>query len=263
MVRRITPVTERCQPPSSVTRGARPPPPPPPGPLPRAAGGAERRRAGAAAARGSTAPPLRPRRHPPPRPPSPLPATPAPRPPSPRRRRAGCAGASTVCGACRRRLRAQTESPPARRRRYPAGTPRTRSLPPGRSFTRLGVVGGGDEGRARRRMRIEGRLDVFVRGLARALHAQFLEQERERPLEIGPDGRPHVLWEIPHAPLVGADHLLAALVDELLLGVALLPLVLALGFHPGVQLGAQVGGELGMIEHEILEVRGEVNLHRL
>src|SRR6266705_4390249 len=217
MVRRITPVTERCQPPSSVTRGVRPRPPPAPGPLPRAACGAERRRADAAAARGSTAPPL-----PLLRPLQPRGAL-APRPPSPRRRRAGCAAASTACGACRPRLQAQTESPPPPRRRYPAGTPRTRSRPPDRSFTRLGVVGGGDEGRAGGRMRIDGRLHVLVGRLARPLHPQLFEQEGERLFQIGPDRRPHALGQIPEPLLEGTDRLLAALIEELLFGVALLP----------------------------------------
>src|SRR6266699_3979073 len=193
MVRRITPVTERCQPPSSVTRGARPLP------LLR---------------------PLQPR------------GALAPRPPSPRRRRAGCAAASTACGACRPRLQAQTESPPPPRRRYPAGTPRTRSRPRGRSFTRLGVVRGRHQRGAGGGVRGEGWLHALVGRLAGPLHAQLLEQEGEGFLEISPDRRAHALRQVPEPLLEGPDRLLAALIEELLLGIALLPFFFLLGLDP-------------------------------
>src|SRR2546426_6795990 len=103
---------------------------------------------------------------------------------------------------------------------------------------------------------------VAVHDSARVGHAQLLEQERERPLEVGADRAAHVFGKIPQLPLERSDRLLAALVDELLLGIALLPLVLALGLHPLVELGPQTGGEPRVVEYEVLEVRREMNLDR-
>src|SRR5258706_4704393 len=257
MVRRITPVTERCQPPSSVTRGARPPPPSARAPPPRAADGAGLRRAGAATAPGSTALPL------------PLLLRPlqprgarAPRRPSPRRRRADCAAACPACGACRPRYPARMGPPPPRRPRCRAGTVRTESLP-ARSFARLGVVRRGDEGSARGRMRVERRFHVLVRRLARPLHPQLLEQERERLFQIGPDHRPHALGQIPEPLLEGTDRLLAALIEELLFGVALLPFFLRLGLDPRAHLAPQLCRQRGVLHDDRLEDRRHVDLDRL
>src|SRR5437870_11873888 len=79
---------------------------------------------------------------------------------------------------------------------------------------------------------------------------ELLEQEREGPLEIGRDRAADVGGQIPHAPLEGPDRLLAALVVELLLGVPLLPLVLALRFHPLLELAPQVGRQLRVRSEE-------------
>jgi len=98
--------------------------------------------------------------------------------------------------------------------------------------------------RARGRgMRVEGRLHVLVVAWRVPVTRSCSNRNAKVPLEIRPDRLPDVLGEIPHAPLVRSDHLLAALVDELLFGVALLPLVFALAFTQGIHLGAQVGGE--------------------
>src|SRR3989441_12969907 len=69
--------------------------------------------------------------------------------------------------------------------------------------------------------------------------------------------------QIPHAPLERPDRLLAALVIELLLGVPLLPLVLALRLHPLLQLAPQVGRQLRVVEYDVLEIGREVDLDRL
>src|SRR5882672_6128851 len=248
MVRRITPVTERCQPPSRVTRGALPPPPSARG-SPPAAAGAGPPRAGGAAAPASRPPLPLPRRRPRRRPHRRTRAARAPRPPCPQPRRAGCAGACPVCGGCHHRPRAQTGSPRPPRRRCQAET--TRTPPPScdRSFTRLGVVRRGHEGGARGRVGVEGWLHVLVGRLAGPLHAQLLEQEGERLLEVGPDGRPHALRQIPEPLLEGPDRLLAALIEELLLGVALFPLFLRLGLDPLVHIPPQIGRQ-GAVLHD-------------
>src|SRR3989440_7528657 len=86
---------------------------------------------------------------------------------------------------------------------------------------------------------------------------------RSRLLQVGRHGLAHGGGKIPQPPLERPDRLLAGLVSELLLGVALLPLVLALGFDPFVDLGAQLGWQLGMVEHDVLEVCGQMDLDRL
>jgi len=63
--------------------------------------------------------------------------------------------------------------------------------------------------------------------------------------------------------LEGTDCLLAALVVELLLGVPLLPLVLALRLHPVLKLAPQIGRQLWVVEHDVLEIGREVDLDRL
>src|SRR5690348_420324 len=155
--------------------------------------------------------------------------------------------------ACPRRT-----SPPRRRRRAPGE--RRPPRPGARSLARLGVVGRDGGGRAVRLLR--GLHEAGDR-VPRVLHRQLLEEEGKGALEIGADRGPNRLRQIPQPPLEGTDRLLAALVDELLFGVPLLPLVLALRFHPGVDLLLQIGREPGMVEDDGLEVGGEVNLHRL
>src|SRR3954468_13273408 len=251
-VRRTTPVTVRCQPPSPFTRADRPPPP-------RATrggrpgGAAVRLRAGAAAARPCQAPALppparlprlQPRRRPPP------PATvPAPRPPFPRPAPSDCAGPSSFCAASSRPARwARTRIPPPRRARCRRG--RTQSRPPhryGRSFARLRVVRRRHQRRTGRRVGREFRFHVAVGQRARSLDAQLLEQEGERLLEIRADGSAHIGRQIPEASLERTDRFLAALIDELLLGVALFPLVFCFGLHPLVHLASQILREHGMV----------------
>src|SRR2546427_12922611 len=112
-------------------------------------------------------------------------------------------------------------------------------------------------------MGIERWFDVAVGRRARALHAELLEQERERFLEFGADFRPNSLWEIPEPLLEGTDCFLAALVDELLFGVTLLPLLFGFPLHPLVQLPTQIIGQGGMIHDDRLEIRRQVDLDRL
>src|SRR3989475_7221679 len=265
-VRRTTPVTDRCQPPSCLTRAARPPPRPPPrrgAPLRWRAGGGARR------ARGASSPPAqrtRPRR---PRAPHP-PAHPAVRPCRPPGHAAPAAcPPDDDASRCPPRARTGSRSPPPRPSR--AGTrrtpprprcPRCPRHPRARSFARLQVVRRRDRHRPRCGMRLQRWPHVAVRDGARVGHAQLLEQERERPLEVGADRAAHVFGKIPQPPLERSDRLLAALVDELLLGIALLPLVLALGLHPLVELGPQTGGGPRVGEYEVLEARREMNLDR-
>ena len=111
-------------------------------------------------------------------------------------------------------------------------------------------------------MRGEGRLDIAIGRRAGAFHAQLLEEKGERLLEIGADRGADLGRQIPEPALERPDRFLAALVDELLFGVALLPLVFGFRFHPGVHLPAEVGRQCRMVEHDRLEIRGEVNLDR-
>src|SRR3989441_5271800 len=265
-VRRTPPVPARCRPPSCLTRAARPPPRPSPrrgAPLRWRAGGGARR------ARGASSPPAqrtRPRRPRAPHPPA-HPAVPPCRPPG----HAAPAACPPDHHASRRppRTRTGSRSPPPRPSR--AGTrrtpprprcPRCPRHPRGRSFARLQVVRRRDRHRPRCGMRLQRWPHVAVHDGARVSHAQLLEQERERPLEVGADRAAHVFGKIPQPPLERSDRLLAALVDELLLGIALLPLVLALGLHPLVELGPQTGGEPRVVKYEGLKVRREMNLDR-
>src|SRR6266704_706954 len=235
-VRRTTPVTDRFHPPSCLTRAARPPP----RPWPRR-GAPPRWRAGGAARRapGASPPPAlrtRPRRRRAPRPP----ARPVVQPCRPRGHAAPAASRpADGASPCPLRARTGNRSPPRRPSR--AGTRRTPSRPRprphlrrcphrchARSFARLQVIRRRDRHRPWRGMRLERRLHVAVHDGARVGDAQLLEQERERPLEVGGDRAARAFGKIPQPPLERSDRLLAALVDELLLGVALLPLVLTL-----------------------------------
>src|SRR5205809_7543246 len=262
-VRRTTPRTDWCQPAAWLTRPARPPRPPrprccpPPPAAPRAPRGA------AAAPRALAAAALSWRWTPPPGPRGPPPPA---RPAHwPFRRRASSSPRiyGTLCAACSCRPRARTGTrppprPPARR-----GRPRTTRRLRARSFARLEVVRRVSRYRARRRVGLQRRFHKPIHRRARTGDAQLLEQERERLLQVGPDRPAHVFGKIPHAPLERPHCFLAALVDELLLVVALLPLVLALGRVPRIDLRAQVGRQPGVVEDDGLEIRGEVDLDRL
>src|SRR6266496_2838659 len=262
-VRRTTPRTDWCQPAAWLTRPARPPRPPRPRCFPPAAPRAPRGAAAAPRAPAAAAPSWR--RTPPPGPRGPPPpARPAHRPFRPRAS-SGPRICATLYTKYSYRPRARTGSrrpprPPARR-----GTPRTSPCPPlrARSFARLEVVRRVGRHRPRRRVGLQRRLDVPVHRRARARDAQLLEQKRERLLQVCPDPLAHVFGEIPHPPLERPHRLLAALVDELLLGGALLQLVLALGLDPRVDLGAQVGRQPGVVEDDGLEIGGEMDLDRL
>src|SRR5579885_2095343 len=250
-VRRTTPVTERCQPSSPLTQAARPPPRAPP--PPRRAGGASLPRAAARALRA-------PAPRPPPRPPRVRPR-PAARPPSLPRGRAGRAACATTWRAPPHPVPARTESRAPRRCPAPPGTARTPTR--ARSLARLLVVGRGHGHRAVAGGALPRRPHVAVHDRPRARHPELLEQERERPLEIGGDRVANRRRQIPQPPFEGADRLLAALVEELLLGIARFPLVPALGLHPRGDLGPQVGRQQRMVEDDVLEVGGEVDLDRL
>src|SRR5438067_2518934 len=108
-------------------------------------------------------------------------------------------------------------------------------------------------------MRLERGPDEPIGGTARPFDLELLEQERERLLQIRADRRADLRRQIPELPLEWADRLLATLIDELLFGVTLLPFVLALDLGPLVDLVAQVGRQLGVIEHDRLKVRREVD----
>src|SRR5256885_1205868 len=157
------------------------------------------------------------------------------------------------------RARTGIPAPP----RSPRRTGTARSPCSARSLARLEVVGGRHGDGARLRVRLQRRLYEPIGDGARVGHAQLLEQERERLLQVGADGRPDAGRQIPQAPLDRTDRLLAALVVKLLLGVALLPLVFALDLHPFLELAPQLGGPLLGGEHDALEGGRQVNLDRL
>ena len=69
-----------------------------------------------------------------------------------------------------------------------------------------------------------------------------------------------VLAERPHFALERPDGLLPRLVIELLGGIPALPLAGRVLVHPAPEPVPQVGGKPGMIEHDVLEVGGEVDL---
>src|SRR5436853_138322 len=100
--------------------------------------------------------------------------------------------------------------------------------------------------------RLQRRLDVAVGQRARVGDAELPEQEGERLLEVGGDRGADVRRQVPQAPFERADGFLAALVVELLLGVSFLPLVLAFPLHPLLELAPQLGGQLGVVEHDAL-----------
>src|SRR5579884_422085 len=164
-VRRTTPVTERCQPSSPLTQAARRPPP--------------------------RAPP------PPPRPPRVRPR-PAARPPSLPRGRAGRAACATTWRAPPHPVPARTESRAPRRCPAPPGTARTPTR--ARSLARLLVVGRGHGHRAVAGGALPRRPHVAVHDRPRARHPELLEQERERPLEIGGDRVANRRRQIPQPP---------------------------------------------------------------
>src|SRR3989449_2447436 len=265
-VRRTPPVTARSPPPSCLTRAPRPPPRPSPrrgAPLRGRAGGAARRAPGASFPPAQRTPPRCPRApHPP--------ARPAVRPCRPRDHAAPVACPSDDdASRCPPRARTGSRSRPPRpsraeTRRTPRrpGRPRSPRRSHARSFARLQVVRRRDRHRPRRGMRRERRPHMAVHDGARVGHAELLEQECERPLEVGADRAAHVFGKIPQSPLERSDRLLAALVDELLLGITFLPLVLTFGLHPPVELGPQIGGGGGAVADECLGVVAGENLDR-
>src|SRR5665647_1235892 len=97
-----------------------------------------------------------------------------------------------------------------------------------------------------------------VRGPA---NAQLLEEEAEGLVVRERDLRLHVLRQVPELALEGAERLLAALVVELLIGVALLALIAGVLVEPRVDLRAQGLGDL--LVEDVLEVRGEMDLRGL
>src|SRR5436309_1326743 len=240
-VRRAMPVTDRCQPRSAFTRRVRPPPRGAPPPAWRRGGGSSPPSAGARSRRGRWAPPpLRPRR------------SRAARPPSrPRDRATRAACATAWCGRPRpARARTGTRArPPDPGQAGTARTPR-----PVRSFSRLQVIGRGHGDRAGLRVGLERRLDVAVGDRARPGDAELLEEKGEGLLEVGRDRGADVRRQVPQAPLERADRLLAALVVELLFGIPLLPLVLALGLHPLLQLAPQLGRQPRVVEHDVPKI---------
>src|SRR5438552_1205921 len=251
-VRRTTPVGDRGHPPWAFTRRARPPRCPPP--AARRGGGAWRR---SAAGRARPGPARRPRRRPrrPPRRRRPA------RPADPASRRRAPAPGAPAWYATRRPPLERTGSPAPPRSPRRTGTARTRCS--ARSLARLEVVGCRHGDGARLRVRLERRPHEPIGDRPRVGHAQLLEQERERLLEVGGDGGPDIAGQVPQALLERTDRLLATLVVELLLGIALLPLVFALDLHPFLQLAPQLGGQLRVVEHDALEVGRQVNLDRL
>src|SRR6266487_6329061 len=97
-----------------------------------------------------------------------------------------------------------------------------------RSLAGLQIIRRGYRYRTWLRVRLQRRLDEAVGDRACARDTELLEQEREVLLEVGRDRAADVGGQIPHAPLERPDRCRAALVVELLLGVPLLPLLLAL-----------------------------------
>ena len=69
-----------------------------------------------------------------------------------------------------------------------------------------------------------------------------------------------VLVQRPELALERPDRLLPGLVVELLGGVAALPLAGGVLVHPAPHAVAQIGGQLRVVEDDVLEVGGEVDL---
>src|SRR5207249_5490625 len=134
----------------------------------------------------------------------------------------GPAGRAACPPACRGspRPRARTGSPRPPRSRDRAGRSRTRRR--ARSLSRLQIVRGGDRDGARLGVGVQRRPHEAVDDGARMGDAQLLEQKGERLLQVGRHGLAHGGGKIPQPPLERPDRLLAGLVSELLLGVALL-----------------------------------------
>src|SRR6266567_4664581 len=181
-------------------------------------------------------------------------------PPWPRGRATRAACGTAWCGTPRR-ARARTGSRAPLPDPGPAGTARTPR--PARSLAGLQIIRRRYRYRTWLRVRLQRRLDEAVGDRACARDPELLEQEREVLLEVGRDRAADVGGQIPHAPLERPDRFLAALVVELLLGVPLLPLVLALRFHPLLELAPQVGRQLRVVEHDVLEIGRQVDLDRL
>src|SRR5205807_7247769 len=183
------------------------------------------------------------------------------RPPSRSRGRVIRAACATVWYGTPRPARARTGSRAPPPDPGPAETARTPR--PARSLAGLQIIRRGYRYRTWLGVRLQRRLDEAVGDRACARDPELLEQEREVLLEVGRDRAAAVGGQIPHAPLERPARLLAALVVELLLGVPLLPLVLALRFHPLLELAPQVGRQLRVVEHDVLEIGREVDLDRL
>src|SRR5437016_13516310 len=250
-VRRATPVTDRCQPRSAFTRRARPPLPQASHSCPRG-DGVSPRSAVARSRRGRWAPLLL-------RPPRCRAARPA-RPPSRPRGRVIRAACATAWSGTPRPARARTGSRAPPPDPGPAETARTPR--PARSLAGIYIIRRGYRYRTWLGVRLQRRLDEAVGDRACARDTELLEQERRVLLEVGRDRAAAVGGQIPHAPLERPDRLLAALVVELLFGVPLLPLVLALRLHPLLELAPQVGRQLRVVEHDVLEIGREVDLDR-
>src|SRR5205807_1858350 len=183
------------------------------------------------------------------------------RPPSRSRGRVIRAACATVWYGTPRPARARTGSRAPPPDPGPAETARTPR--PARSLAGLQIIRRGYRYRTWLGVRLQRRLDEAVGDRACARDTELLEQEREVFLEVGRDRAADVGGQIPHAPLERPDRLLAALVVELLLGVPLLPLVLALRLHPLLELAPQVGRQLRVVEHDVLEIGRQVDLDRL
>src|SRR5215212_71694 len=109
-------------------------------------------------------------------------------------------------------------------------------------------------------MELDG-VDVAVDHLPTAVDPELLEQE----VDLASLGLQDLVLrvELPQLPLERTKGLLARRVDELLVGLAILPLVGGVGHAPALDLGAQRRREGGMVIEQVLETGREVDLGRL
>jgi len=106
-------------------------------------------------------------------------------------------------------------------------------------------------------------LDEAMDVLLGTVDVELLEQKGESALQVGGDRRADVLVQRPEVALERPDRLLPGLVVELLRGVAALPLGGGVLVQPGPYAIAKRGGKLRVIEDDVLEVGGEVDLGSL
>src|SRR5438128_1421852 len=121
-------------------------------------------------------------------------------------------------------------------------------------------VAGARTGHCRDPLSRRDRLHVAGDELAGVRHGERLEEKRELRLERSADRLPRPGRQVPDLFLERSDRLLAGLVEELALGLALRLLVRHPLEEPALDFPLQRKRERGMVVDHVLELGGEVNL---